>query len=268
MKRDTLIGRRLGGLLTVAAALAFLVAVPVAAAQDSMQESLPPAEKILDQYVAAMGGKAALEKIKNRVVKASFEVVGMGMKGHAVIYEAAPNKQFSVFEMEGMGTTEQGFDGKVAWEKSMMAGSRIKEGEELAETAQDAIFNSEMLWREVYEKVETIDSETVEGTDAWVVKAVPKAGKPKKLYIDKKSHLMVKEVTRSQSQMGEVDVEVFAGDYREVDGIRYPYSMRQVMMGGQMTMQMTVQSIQHNQEIPEGTFEVPEELKSQVGSGN
>ncbi len=59
----------------------------------SADEPLPPkAEEVLDQYVEATGGKAAYEKIKNRVSKGTMEVTGAGLKGDIRETSAAPAK--------------------------------------------------------------------------------------------------------------------------------------------------------------------------------
>src|SRR6266851_3595985 len=45
--------------------------------------ALPTADQILDKYVQAIGGKAAVEKQTSRVAKGSFEIPAVGASGTA-----------------------------------------------------------------------------------------------------------------------------------------------------------------------------------------
>jgi hypothetical protein len=89
------------------------------------QEALPKAEQILDQYVEAIGGLAALEKINNRVTKATIEISGEGIKLSSTMYQARPDKSYTVIESPDTGKMESGSDGNVVWEMSAIAGPQI-----------------------------------------------------------------------------------------------------------------------------------------------
>src|SRR5262249_36051553 len=119
-------GRRIlrGTLPAVRAALGVCLLAATAGAQ-----GLPKAEEVLDKYVEATGGKAAYEKIKNQVLHGTVELGG-AVKGPMVSYHAPPNKMYVEIELQGLGKIEQGTDGKVAWERSALAGARILNGAE------------------------------------------------------------------------------------------------------------------------------------------
>ena len=65
---------------------------PIPSARAQATADLPKAETILDQYVEATGGKIAYEKLKNRTMSGTIEVLGVGVKGTLKITQAAPNK--------------------------------------------------------------------------------------------------------------------------------------------------------------------------------
>ena len=104
-----------------------LFAVSVAAAQAEQQqaptpatpavtETLPTVDQVLDKYVEALGGKAAIEKATSRVGKGIFEIPEFGATGTLTLYAKAPNKTAVVIDVPGFGVVKQGCDGNVAWD--------------------------------------------------------------------------------------------------------------------------------------------------------
>ena len=135
-------------LLAAAGLLVALCCPVVAQDKESPPPSdLPKAEVILDKLVDATGGRAALEKLHNRVTKGTFEFVGMDIKASITVYDSAPNKQYAILQAEGLGTIEEGTDGTVCWESSQMTGPRVKEGVEKETALHQATFIKELHWR-------------------------------------------------------------------------------------------------------------------------
>src|SRR5271157_2314255 len=128
-------------------------------------ESLPKAETVLDHYVEVTGGKAAYEHRHNEIEHGAIELSANGIHGTVTIYQAAPNKTLSVIEIEGVGKVESGSNGEIAWERSIVQGARVKQGEEKIDSLRDSTFNAPIYWRTIYAKAETAGSETVNGHD-------------------------------------------------------------------------------------------------------
>ena len=70
--------------------LTLLLLVLVAVASTVAQDTIPTVDQILDKYVRAIGGKAAVEKITSRVMRGSL--VAPGGTAPLEIYEKLPNK--------------------------------------------------------------------------------------------------------------------------------------------------------------------------------
>src|SRR5581483_749963 len=170
-------------------ALALLVySVPLFPAD----EALPKAETILDHWVEVTGGKAAWEKRQNVVQHAVVDFTGRGVKGTLTIYEAAPDKNLAILELQGVGKIESGSNGDVAWENSALQGPRIKQGAERTDAIRDGTFNASLFWRKLYSKAETAGVEMIEGHECYKLILTPASGNPTTEYFDKKSGLLVK----------------------------------------------------------------------------
>lgn len=225
-------------------------------------EPLPKAETLLDRYVQVTGGAAAYEKHKTEITTGTMEFPAMGLKGTLTRYAAAPDKEYSVMELDGIGKIETGIGGGIAWEKSAILGPRVKSGEEKAQSIRVGTFNAPIKWKSLYSKVETTGSDTVSGEDCYKVVLTPAEGKPETMFFSKKSGLLLKASTTAVTQMGDVPVEVIAADYKDFDGVLTPTKSTQKGAGQEFTM--TIQSVQVNVEIPAGRFDPPADVKALV----
>lgn len=223
-------------------------------------EALPSAESILDRYVEVTGGKAAYEKRKNEVATGTIEMKAQGLKGPMTRYSAEPAEAYSVVEIDGVGKIEDGIDKGVAWDKNPMTGPKIKTGIEKAQYLREATFNSPLHWRELNKKVETVGTETIDGELCYKVVLTPAEAPPETMYFQKKSGLAVKTTATFVSPMGEVPVEILAGDYKTLGGVLVPTKMTQKLAGQEIVITITDEKT--NQTLPPDRFDPPAEVKA------
>jgi zinc protease len=242
-----------------AIALLIIVGRPDRPVRAQAPADLPKAETVLDQFVEATGGKAAYEKIKSRIASGTIEIVGANVKGTIKISQAEPNRLSVVTNIGPLGQSTQATDGKFAWALSTLMGDRVLEGEEKADFLREAVFNSELRWKELYDKVECTGSEDVDGKPAYKIVLTPKSGKPQTEFYDKTSHLLVKQTATSMSPMGEIPVEVNQSDYKKVDGVLMPFTITQKVAGQKIEIKIT--EVKQNVDLPADTFKRPASLE-------
>ncbi len=224
-------------------------------------DALPKAETILDRFIEATGGKANYEKRKSEIETGTLEITAMGIKGSLTRYAAAPDKTYSVIDIEGIGKIEEGSSEGIAWQKSMMTGAHVKTGVEKAQALREATFNLTLHWRDHFTKAETAGVETVNGEECYKVVLTPKEGKPETNFYSKKSGLLIKSVATVESQLGEMEAESSASDYKDFgDGILSPSKMTQ--KAGPQEITITISSVKVNEPIPADKFEVPADIKA------
>ena len=107
----------------------------------------------------------------------------------------------------------------IAWEWSSRGVARLKEGEEKATALRDAAFNSKLLWRKLFSKVECVGSEQVNGSPAWKVVLTPEEGRPATSLFDAATGLLVKSVHVIATPDGDVLSENTFGGYKPVAGV-------------------------------------------------
>ncbi|HSG29772.1 MAG TPA: hypothetical protein VLA34_14925, partial [Candidatus Krumholzibacterium sp.] len=145
-------------------------------------------------------------------------------------------------------------------EVSTMAGPSVKEGMERTATLRDSRLDRLVDWRRAYPSAECTGTGTVGGKECWMVEMKPEEGNPLTFYYEKDSGFLVKISTVMQSAMGDVPVDTYLVEHREIDGVLLPWKIVVESMGSERTI--TNQSVEHNVDIPEGTFDIPEEISA------
>lgn len=233
----------------------------VAPAQLSPEEARKKADEVLASYVAALGGRAAIEKITSRVAKGGFEVAGIAMSGPVEIYAKAPNLMLTVLQMPGQETFKDGFDGNVGWEQNPDDGIKDKAGLELGSATRDADFYQPLHLRLQYPNLVFSGpgkvslgkggSGKVEEREALVLEA-PRNGRPRLFYFDSHTGLLLR--TEEHDATGKITDAVEYADYREVDGVKVPFIIY-IVQDAHFTIKLT--EVKHNVPIDDAIFVKP-----------
>ena len=217
--------------------------------------TLPSLETVLQKYVDAIGGKDALAKLTTRVTKGKVDLVGVSRGGKMEGYMKAPNRSLTVLDIHPLGITKQGFDGSSGWFSSKTAGIRNLKGPELAAFTADADFYHDLRIKELYPTTKLLGKTKSGFRELYVVQAVPRGGAAEYFYFDVESGLLFRRDTSRQTSEGTMRAEMYYGDWREVDGIRLPFSITQTM--GKQTLAFTVEEVKHNVPLEEAVFRRP-----------
>ncbi len=216
---------------------------------------LPSAESLLDRYVEVTGGKQAYAARKNEVARGTMEYAAMGLKGKVVRYIGETGGYRATIELPGIGAMDMGFKDGVAWQDSVLAGPRILSGAERAEAMKDATLDAEYRWRQLYSKAETAGEEAVNGEDCYRVVMTPMGDDPETWYFSRKSGLLVKLASVTNTQQGDLAMEIFFSDYKDFGGVLKPSKETQKAAGQEFTL--TLDSVEMNVEIPASQFDLP-----------
>ncbi len=228
---------------------------------DSQQEILPTGKEVVERNIVASGGYEAFAKLENRTAKATIIINPAGIKGKITTCHEKSGKIRVRMNMEGLGIIDKGYDGQAFWEKNPMTGPRLVDGKERAMMVLLTQFNP-TEYEDHYQKIENIGTETVAGTDCYMVRFTPKTIKAFTVWFSIESALEVKREMTIYNQMGELEMEMRNYDYREVDGIKIPF--KTISRGFNMEEVITLSRVVHNQELPENRFTLPNEIKQLV----
>ena len=235
------------------AMLALAAVAPfTAAAQDA---ALPSADQLLDKYVAAVGGKDAIQKINSRVVKGTLDVVTFGASGTFETDTKAPNKTVMTAEFAGYGTVIQCYDGKTGWASDPQAGFHEMTGAELATFKRSADLQAVLHTKDHYKKLTVTGKGKVGDHDAYIVEGQPAEGGPEKMYFDTQTGLLTK--LEMPSPQGSGTVSMVFEDFKEVDGVKIASTVHQETP--EISILIKMEDIKQNVPVDDAKFNKPAE---------
>jgi hypothetical protein len=221
----------------------------------SVATVVPSVDQVVDHYMESVGGRAAWKKLSSRVSMGTIEVTSMNLSGTVVIHEKAPNKMLTIIVIAG-SAFRQGFDGTLGWAEDPADGLREQTGPELAEAKHQSDFYSPFDLRDHYSKLTLLGSEKVGERETYVLEGtLPEGGQPDKLYFDAQTGLPARLVSLHHTPEGASDLQEDFSDYREVDGVKLPFTIAQT--GPESSFTVKINEVRHNVPLDDGEFSKP-----------
>ncbi len=220
------------------------------------------AEQILDRYIQAIGGAAAVTSLTSYTAKGTYEGFDSDFQQVPVdIYAKAPDMRATLVHMVA-GDNITTYDGREAWAAGpsdltpvtlfSLAGDSLNGARLDAQLAFPGQIKQILTnWRTGFpplsiddRPMDVIDGRTPGGTRA-------------KLYFDKKTGFLERYVRYSKTAVGTVPITVVYSDYRDVPGlgVKIPYTWQVTWTNGRGTYSIT--SLQPNVAIDAARFGRP-----------
>lgn len=228
-------------------------------AQDAAK--LPTGREVIDRYVEAIGGKAAVMKHTSTKVTGTFSVPSQGLNGTMEILTAAPDRFLLRVTLPGVGEIANGFDGTVGWMMDPMMGPMLLQGASLAEMKADADYFAALHEDASVKSLQTVERTVFESTPAYKVRVERASGGEDFEFYDVASGLLVGSTGRRTLPMGTFDVANVLSDYKEFGGLRLPTRSRQRMMGIEQVM--TIGAVEFDA-VNAAAFALPPPIKALV----
>ena len=220
--------------------------------QTASATGYPEAVKLLDAYLAAVGGADALQRISTRVAKGTVTAFG-DQKMAVDIYAKAPNQRVSVMHVKE-GESITAYNGKVGW-LSVPGRVHMMNAQETLGARMDADLAFPANVKGLYLKWETKPGEKIDGQETWLVIGEREGEPPLRLYLDQKTGLLERLVRYVDSPLGYNPTQIDYADYRIADGVKLPYRWTVARPGNKFTVQ--VDELKQNVPVDAARFAVP-----------
>ncbi len=223
---------------------------------------LPSARQILDAAVAASGGHTALDRKITRVERG--RETSNGRTTPIMIYTDASGKMAVVRQLDGGATATTAFDGSEGWTTAPGHPARIMHEADVAAARIDADlrFPSDLL--DEFPEATAEYFEELDGRPVYVVSAKGNAPLELKLYFDRDTHTLVREVRYAESPLGRNPTQIDYADYRNVAGIEVPF--RVTVTKPDETSVMEFDDVQADVPIDPSVFARPDSLGADAGT--
>jgi hypothetical protein len=223
--------------------------------KSTAETAAPSADDILNHYVAAVGGRAAWQKLTSRVLTGTIDIPGASLTGTIEVRQKAPNRILTTVMIAG-ASFRQGYDGTVGWTDDPENGVRAQQGGELSDARRQADFYHALNLRTLYTKFSRVGKEKVGERLAYVVEATPsEGGDPDKMYFDTETGLLVRFITKEHTAETVSTAEEDFEDFRDVDGIKLPFTIHH--RGTEPEFTIKVDEVHHNVALEDTQFSRP-----------
>jgi photosynthetic reaction center cytochrome c subunit len=239
------------------------VGTPLVATEDSKPQAepakapgeakpaMPPANQLLDKYLAAVGGQVALQKVTSRVEKGKIDA-----NGHQLpieVYAKAPDKRISIMHLPN-GDSITAFDGKQGWLSNGGHPHMMSAAEnDAVRIDADLYFPTHI--KTLYQKFTVAPGEKIDGQDTYLVIGRNEGQPPLRLYFDQQTGLLLRLVRYAETPLGRNPTQIDYADYRDADGVKIPFRWTLARPGNRFTIQ--VDQVQQNVPVDEAKFTPP-----------
>ncbi len=191
---------------------------------------------VADKYIDAIGGKANVSKISSYTINAGMSVQGQNLEVKTV--KAQGGKELTLVTAGGQTVLKDVFDGKTGYAEQM--GQKVPvTPEQIAEKQKNTELFEEMAFAKSPE-YKLMGIEKIGGEDSYAIK-----GPETTYYYSVKTGLKTGETRTVKAQGQQFSVPTVFSDYKDVAGVKMPYSITVNQMG--MDMTMNVKSYEINQ---------------------
>jgi hypothetical protein len=212
---------------------------------------VPTAEQLFARHLQAAGGEAALTQLHSRVMKGT-RWSSEGWSSPVQIEQEAPDKWKESLTVQAQFVNV--FDGMHGWNQDNN-GVHDLNSENLAKLKEDAVFYRDLKLREMFPEARAIGKEKIDGKDCYLVEAKSTRAEQRQLYFDAQTGLLVRIVRFNPSPFGPIPDAVDYGNYRELDGVQVPFTIKHLRPDYSLMDRFT--EIKQNITIEPNTFHKP-----------
>jgi photosynthetic reaction center cytochrome c subunit len=219
------------------------VAIPAVSTGEPEEEApaakpadLPAAATVLDKYMKALGGAAAIAKVSSRVQKGKLS--GFGPEPVPVdVSTKAPDKRITVAHNQ-RGDNITAYDGHGGW-----LGNSGRPPRDMSPAESDAVrLDAALLLgsdpRTLFKEFKPAPPDKIDGKDAVHLLAMNEGKPPAELWFDAGTGLLVRLMRYTETPLGRNPTQIDYADYRDADGLKIPFRWTLGRPSGSFTIQL------------------------------
>ncbi|MEP6718758.1 MAG: c-type cytochrome [bacterium] len=216
---------------------------------------VPTADQILAKYTEALGGSAAIEKVKTRTLKGEW-LTSNGLTWGYEVNQSGPDRVHVVVTTPKQGVFERGFNGTAGWEKTSR-GVRPIEGPELWNLRRYPNLFKDIKLKEQFSRLMFGGKDKIGDREVFVLRGMTTDNRRERLYFDAQTGLLVRRVSNMPTMIGMIPEQVDFEDYRNVDGLMIPFTIRISSGDPNITSTRKFTEVKLNAPVDETKFNMP-----------
>jgi outer membrane lipoprotein-sorting protein len=232
----------------------------IAVALFPLSLSAQTADEVIAKYQAARGGLAKIKALQSERISGTISF-GPDGEGTFVVERARPMKLHTELSLNGQ-TLIRTYDGKSSgWIYNPF--SAVPAVEPMSDTdlrniGEEADFEGPFIdYKKKGNRVEYVGKEDVEDKPAYKLKLTTKNGDVRFFFFDVSSGLLLESLSTIKEGDKDLTIESFFRDYRDVNGLKYPFLVESNSASPTQPRKIVATSIEVDIPIDEARFAKP-----------
>ena len=210
---------------------------------------LPSVDEVLNHYVQALGGQAALDGVKSRIIRTA-PLNDSDSKSKTTVYQKAPGKVLFARESASYSLWV-GFNGTRAWaqdsEKSYWG---ILNTQQRSSIMRDSELYQGNRIKSRYSDVKVEGKEKIGEHDSYIVVGTSPESTREEFFFDVRTGLLLRRHIVEQTIFGGFQIQADFEDYREIGGVKIPFIVRWYSPGGAWGTKVSTKILTIQQNVP------------------
>ncbi|HLJ50101.1 MAG TPA: c-type cytochrome [Bryobacteraceae bacterium] len=225
---------------------------PTAPAAAPATSASTTADDIIANYLKAIGGADAVQKVTTRVMNG--KILANGSESPIEVITKAPNKRITITHM-GNGESYTAFDGTGGWMGNSGRPAREMSSAESGAAGIDAEFALALHVKELFPQLRRGRPEDIAGTECETLFGSGPGRPAVRLFFDKNTGLLMRMVRYAETPVGRMPTQIDYADYREVEGVKIPFRWTLSRPNGRFTIQIA--EVKANVPVEDSRFAKP-----------
>ena len=213
----------------------------------------PRAQRVLDRYLAAIGGKDAMEAARSTHARGT--VSAFGLTGTMESWSVRPDRTASATKI-GPFSLQEGYDGATAWRTDPGGKLMVLDGKDLERAKAGAWFENDryLVGDRSGATITYAGAEKDSAGSYDVIEVTAPIGRPRRLWFSTATGLLAREVLKEDQQT----IESTLSDWRRVGGRLVAFTTRSVVVGMPANaIAITLDSMEVNVPVDPAHFTLP-----------
>ena len=225
----------------------------------SLSAAAQNSDEIIAKYVKTIGGMDKIKAVKT--IRKTAKLIGGGGFEAKIVEENKRDKFIrQEFILQGM-TQIVAYDGKTGWKIDPFGGKKDVETlseEEIKGVVEASDFDGPLIdYKTKGNQIEYLGIDQVDGDDAYKLKVTLANGDVRTFYFDTDYFVPIKLESKTIVRGQESESETIFGDYKEVSGVYYPFSLESGAKGNPFKVQIIYEKIEANIALEDSRFTKP-----------
>jgi outer membrane lipoprotein-sorting protein len=226
----------------------------------SAQEEPVAADELVKNAINARGGAARIKAVEAQRVTGTVSF-GPGAEGPMLVELKRPNKLHMEVTIQDQ-TVVRVYDGHGSgWIINPFAADKgpvALTGTDLSNISDESDFDGPLVdYQAKGNAVESLGKDEVNGKPALKLKLTTKSGEVRTYYYDAATFLLLEWEGVRKSGDSEASVRSFFSDYRDVNGLKFPFEVDTDSRSNGYTQKLTIEKIELNPKIDDARFSKP-----------